>query len=59
MRKYVVAVVQDAPSYWSALFNDGSTEQLDATIYSDAVTEADLRFGVATTQQFELEEDIG
>jgi len=41
------------------MFNDGSFEQLDATYYSEAVEEADLRFGVATTQQFELEEDIG
>jgi len=41
------------------MFSDGSFEQLDATGYSAAVEEADLRFGVACLQQIELEEDIG
>lgn len=59
MRRFVMAVVEDAPSYWSALFDDGSSEQLDANCYSDAVTEADQRFGVAELQHIEMEEDIG
>lgn len=59
MKRYLVTVREDAPSYWSAMFNDGSFEQLDATYYSEAVEEADLRFGVANLQQVELEEDIG
>ena len=59
MKRYLVAVREDAPSYWSAMFSDGSFEQLDATYYSEAVAEADLRFGVAELQQIEMEEDIG
>ena len=59
MKRYLVAVREDAPSYWSAMFSDGSFEQLDATYYSEAVAEADQRFGVAELQQIEMEEDIG
>ena len=59
MKRYFVTVVEDAPSYWSALFSDGSFEQLDALYYSDAQAEADRRFGVADLQQIEMEEDIG
>jgi len=59
MKRYLVAVREDAPSYWSAMFSDGSFEQLDATYYSEAVAEADQRFGVAELQHIEMEEDIG
>ena len=59
MKRIVVAVMEDAPSYWSALFDDGSTEQLDATGYSAAVEEADQRFGAGIQDQLDLEEDIG
>lgn len=59
MKRYLVTVREDAPSYWSAMFSDGSFEQLDATGYSAAVEEADLRFGVANIQQVEMEEDVG
>ena len=59
MKRYLVAVREDAPSYWSAMFSDGSFEQLDARYYSEALEEADRRFGVADLQQIEMEEDIG
>ena len=59
MKRYLVAVREDAPSYWSAMFSDGSFEQLDAAYYSEAVAEADQRFGVADLQQIDLEEDFG
>ncbi|NCZ29277.1 MAG: hypothetical protein EBX67_05315 [Betaproteobacteria bacterium] len=58
MSRYVVSITSDAPSYWSALFNDGSVEQLDAVTYSEAREEADQRFGVSQTQQIELEEEF-
>ena len=32
MKRYLVAVREDAPSYWSAMFSDGSFEQLDACL---------------------------
>ena len=59
MKRYLVAVREDAPSYWSAMFSDGSFEQLDAVYYSDAQAEADRKFGVAELQQIEMEEDFG
>lgn len=46
MKRYLVTVREDAPSYWSAMFNDGSFEQLDfADNYGDAVIEADSLYG--------------
>jgi hypothetical protein len=38
--------MEDAPSYWSALFDDGSTELLDASNWHDAQDEADRKYGV-------------
>ncbi len=58
MSRYVVDITSDAPSYWSALFNDGSVEMLDAVTYSEAREEADQRFGVSQIQQIELEEEF-
>jgi len=58
MSRYVVDIISDAPAYWSALFNDGSVEQLDAVTYSEAREEADHRFGVGQTQQVDIEEDF-
>ena len=58
MSRYVVDIISDAPTYWSALFNDGSVEMLDAVTYSEAREEADQRFGVSQIQQIELEEEF-
>jgi len=58
MSRYVVKITSDAPSYWSALFNDGSLVQLRATTYSEAQEEADHYFGVRQTQQVDTEEDF-
>ena len=58
MSRYVVDITSDAPSYWSALFNDGSVELLDAVTYSEAREEVDQRFGVSQIQQIELEEEF-
>ena len=58
MSRYVVDITSDAPTYWSALFNDGSVELLDAVTYSEAREEADQRFGVSQTQQVDIEEDF-
>jgi len=57
MTKFVVAVVEDAPSYWTALLSDGSVQHLDATSYSRALEEADQRFGVAYLQQINVVDD--
>ena len=58
MSRYVVDIISDAPTYWSALFSDGSIVTLDATNWSEAREEADQRFGVAQTQQVDIEEDF-
>jgi hypothetical protein len=58
MSRYVVDVISDSPHYWSVLFNDGSTERLQASSWSAAEEEADQRFGVSQTQQIELEEEF-
>lgn len=61
MSRYVVNIISDSPHYWSVLFNDGSTERLQSSNWSDAEEEADRKFGVAETQQVDLvdtEEDF-
>jgi len=58
MSRYVVDITSDAPSYWSALFNDGSVVMLRAVTYSEALEEVDKDFGVSQTQQVDIEEDF-
>ena len=57
MKRIVVAVMEDAPSYWSVLFDDGSSELLDASNYNDAQDEADRKFGALSTIEHESVDD--